>query len=120
METVYYNLDARRVSTHEMASGETAPQCRSYAVLRKVEEKRGGEMGKVLDLEAYRRKQTQAAEEAWNEEERYEAVPPAPAAQIAAPRTRRARVFGLTLDALATAAIVVMATVVVTAFLPFL
>lgn len=120
METVYYNLDARRVSVQDMASGETAPRCRSYAVLRKVEEKKAGQMGKVLDLEAYRRKQAQAAEEEWDEEERYEAVLPAPAAQTSAPRTRRVRVFGLTLDAFATVAIVVMATVVVTAFLPFL
>lgn len=121
METVYYNLDARRVSTCDMASGEASPQCRSYAVLRKVEEKRAGASGKVLDMEAYRRKLAESTEEeSWDEEERYEAIVPAPAAPAATQRVRRIRVFGLTLDAFATVAILVMATVVVTAFLPFL
>lgn len=126
METVYYNLDARRVSTCDMASGETSPQCRSYAVLRKVEEKRAGQPGKVLDMEAYRRKaeleDLRRAElvAPYDGEERYEALIPAPAAPAAAHRNRRVRIFGLTLDAFATVAILVMATVVVTAFLPFL
>lgn len=124
METVYYNLDARRVSTCDMASGETAPQCRSYAVLRKVEQKRADQGGKVLDLAAYRRKLTeeQEAEEAWDEEERWEATasvfPAMPAAAQAASRcTRHA---GFALDFFATLAILVMAAVVVIGFLPFL
>ena len=115
METVYYHLDARRVSTCDMASGETSPQCRSYAVLRKVEEKRAGQPGKVLDMAAYRRKLAESTEE-----ERYEAVIPAPVAPAAVHRSRRVRIFGLTLDAFATVALLVMVSVVVTAFLPFL
>lgn len=122
METVYYNLDARRVSTCDMASGETSPQCRSYAVLRKVEKKRAGQPGKVLDMDAYRRKLSDSAQrdEVWDEDERCQAVIPAPIAPAPSQRTRRVHVFGLTLDAFATVALLVMATVVVTAFLPFL
>lgn len=126
METVYYHLDARRVSTCDMASGETSPQRRSYAVLRKVEEKRSGQPGKVLDMDAYRRRLEVAEKRRaevvapYDEEERYESVIPATIAPAASHRSRRVRVFGLTLDAFATVAILVMATVVVTAFLPFL
>lgn len=119
METVYYHLDARRVSTCDMASGETSPQCRSYTVLRKVEEKRAREPGKVLNMEAYRRKLEDELQEAVGG-----GIPDAPSiaptVSAATQRSRRVRIFGLTLDAFATVAVLVMATVVVTAFLPFL
>lgn len=115
METIYYNLDARRVSTCDMASGETSPQCRSYAILRRVEEKRAGAGSKVLDLEEYRRRLSGTelgAEALWEE---------APSsARDDTPERRHSRRTGLALDFFATLAILAMAVVVVVCFLPFL
>lgn len=118
METIYYNLDARRVSTCDMASGETSPQCRSYAILRRVEEKRAGAGAKVLDLEEYRRRLSGTEPDA---EELWEEVPSAAApAGDDTPERRRSRRTGLTLDFFATLAILAMAVVVVVCFLPLL
>jgi hypothetical protein len=118
METIYYNLDARRVSTCDMASGETSPQCRNYAILRSVEAKRAGVGGKVLDLEAYRRRPSGTEPDAGN---LWEEAPSAAApAGDDPPERRSARRTGLALDLFATLAILVMAVVVVVCFLPFL
>lgn len=123
METIYYNLDARRVSVCNMASGETSPQCRSYAVLRKVEEKRAGAGGKVLDLETYRRKlSAESGEEESKEEPSFmPAAALCPAfTEAETPARRRARRAGFALDLFATLAILIMAVVVVIGFLPLL
>ncbi len=115
METVYYNLDARRVSVRDMASGETSPQCRSYAVLRKAEKKRECPRGEVLDLEAYRHARAGAQPEGARREE----APALPAGECAPVRSRPGRA-AQALDLLATLAVLVMAAVVVSCFLPFL
>lgn len=123
METIYYNLDARRVSVRNMASGETSPQYRSYAVLRKVEEKRNGAGKKVLDLEEYRRKLAMEREEVGDRED-YSfapaAVPCSASSQRETSARRRARRAGFALDLFATLAILVMAGVVIYGFLPIL
>lgn len=123
METIYYNLDARRVSVRNMASGETSPQCRSYTVLRRVEEKHAGAGKKVLDLEEYRRKRSVESEEAGTQED-YSfapaAVPCSASAESETSAYRRARWAGFALDLFATLAILVMAGVVIYGFLPIL
>ncbi len=115
METIYYHLDARRVSVQGMASGEAVPHCRSYAVLRKTEEKCSAAPGKVLDLEAYRRRLSLA------EEAEVELTISEPAPKPHGERTHRfhRRAF-LALDCFATLAILVMTVVVVMGFLPLL
>lgn len=112
METIYYTLDARRVSRFDMASGEAAPICRQYAVLRPRDEPHEGAEGKILDFAAYRRALTAP------EEEEYDQLHPAPKAALSAkPESTRT---GLVLDILATVGILTMAAVVILAFVPFL
>ena len=35
METTYYNLDAKRLTVYDMASGESVPRPRSYTCIRR-------------------------------------------------------------------------------------
>lgn len=54
METIYYNLDARRLTVYEMASGEAAPAPRDMLFLR-TQPRTPQREGKVLDFDACRR-----------------------------------------------------------------
>ncbi len=112
METIYYTLDARRISRFDMASGEAAPTYRQYAVLRRKEEPRAGEDGKVLDFAAYRRALTAPQEEDYAESQ--------PAPKAMPPARRESTRTGLVLDVLATVGILTMAAAVILAFVPFL
>ena len=111
METIYYNLDARKLTVYGMASGGSAP--RPCLCLDRRERPSGTE-GVVLDMEAYRRRR--AGEEAPSEASQ----PEAPACAEERPARRANRRTGLLLDLCASLAIVVMAAVVVACFLPFL
>lgn len=107
METIYYNLDAKRLTVYDMASGESAPQPRSYTCIRKSEPQT--RPGQVLDLDAYRRKL--AGETAESSADASVEVP-----QPRAGAEKRTRRFALSLDLCATVAVVVMAVVVVSQF----
>lgn len=121
METIYYNLDARRLTVYDMASGEAAPAPRNMLFLRARPQDARRE-GKVLDFDACRR--------ALAGEERPSALPAdaggdnsgedrtAPAG--GKPRARRPRRLQPALDAAASLAVVVMAAVVVSQFLGLL
>ena len=54
METIYYNLDARRLTVYDMASGEAAPAPRDMLFLR-TQPRTPQREGKVLDFDACRR-----------------------------------------------------------------
>ena len=54
METIYYNLDARRLTVYDMASGEAAPAPRDMLFLR-TQPRVPQREGKVLDFDACRR-----------------------------------------------------------------
>ena len=115
METIYYNLDARRMTVYDMASGEAAPAPRDMLFLR-TQPRTPQREGKVLDFDACRRALTgeetpfDLPEDAG--EETPEEVP-----AVEQPRQRRPRRFHLALDAAASLAVVVMAAVVVSQFL---
>lgn len=121
METIYYRLDARRLTVYHMASGEAAPAPRDMLFLRTQPTAPRPE-GKVLDFDACRRALAGEVEE--------EALPGSagdgdisPAGQEAAPassRARGARRLRLALDVAASLAVVVMAAVVVSQFLRLL
>ena len=96
METIYYNLDARRLTVYDMASGEAAPAPRDMLFLR-TQPRAPQREGKVLEDIT---------------EELPEEVP-----AVEQPRERRPRRFHLALDAAASLAVVVMAAVVVSQFL---
>lgn len=109
METVYYTLNARRVSCCGMASGEAVPR-RSYAVLRRAQTPQAGEYGKVVDFTAYR----QAID--IREEEAPAEIPEGPESACTG---RVSRAF-LALELMATMAVIAMAAAVILAFLPLL
>jgi hypothetical protein len=108
MDTIYYMLDARRVS-RTIASGEAALSCGHYAILPRKIAPRAGEMEKVLDFAAYRRALPTSEEEM---------LPPAHQAHPASPEKTAG--VGLTMEVLATAGILVMTAAVILAFLPLL
>lgn len=112
METIYYTLDARRVTCCGMASGEALPR-RSYAVLRREVAPRTGERGKVVDFTAYR--QAMVAHEDANIMD----VHKAPEAAKPMPAGKGSRTV-LLLELIATAAVIAMAAAVIFAFLPLL
>lgn len=113
METIYYRLDARRLTVYHMASGEAAPPPRS--LLRLCPEGRAPRgPGKVLDFEACRRAMSAQGGQAPAPSVSGPALSPAPApAEETTPRSRRLR---LALDAAASLAVVVMAAVVISQF----
>ena len=111
METIYYNLDARRLTEYDMASGEGAARARQRLYLRRQTQAPAGG-GVVLNLADYRRS-AGAAEEVSPAEE---VLPQARAEHAKPPRGRRA---ALALEFCASAAVVIMAVVVVACFLPF-
>ena len=125
METIYYNLDARRLTVYDMASGEAAPAPGAMLFLR-ARPQAARRAGKVLDFGACRR--------ALTGEEPPSALPEdAPKGESgdgagehrAAPAGGKSRVrspgrFQLALDAAASLAVVVMAAVVVSQFLRLL
>lgn len=115
METIYYRLDARRLTVYHMASGEAAPPPRS--LLRLCPEGRAPRgPGKVLDFEACRRAMSAQGGQAPAPSVSDPALSPAPApapAEETPPRSRRLR---LALDAAASLAVVVMAAVVISQF----
>lgn len=128
METIFYSLDATRLTSYDLVSGETAPQVRYCPVPRSASHIHAGGPAKVLDMEEYRRRlaEGQAGErreedEDWPDEYyepvRYKAVLPAPAQSV---RRRKVRKLALGLDFCATLAILVMVVVVVRGFLPLL
>ena len=114
METVYYTLDAQRVSCRGMASGEALPR---YVIRPKLraEEPFPGNMGQVLDFAACRRalegREELCAEQAAPADEETQAHPLPP---------RMWGRTGLILDLLATGAVLAMAAAVILAFLPLL
>lgn len=122
METIYYNLDARRLTVYDMASGEAAPAPRDMLFLR-TQPRVPQREGKVLDFDACRRALTgeetpfdlpeDAAEEVREDNPGEDRTVSA----VEQPRQRRPRRFHLALDAAASLAVVVMAAVVVSQFL---
>lgn len=126
METIFYSLDATRLTSCDLASGETAPRVRYRPVSRSASRVRAGGPAKVLDLEEYRRRLAEEeagarGDEDWPDEYyapvRYEAVLPPPARSV---RRRKARTLALGLDFCATLAILILVAVVVRSFLPLL
>lgn len=118
METIYYNLDARRLTVYGMASGEAAPAPRDMLFLR-ARPQAPQQEGRVLDFDACRR--------ALTGEEAPFAAPDAvmEGAQEdhsagKGNRARRPRRLHLALDAAASLAVMVMAAVVVSQFLGLL
>ena len=120
METIYYRLDARRLTVYHMASGEAAPAPRDMLYLR-PQPKAPRPEGKVLDFDACRRALAgEPEEEPVPAGEAREGLSPAgerSAPDGEAPRARRPRRLRLALDAAASLAVVVMAAVVVSQFL---
>lgn len=122
METIYYNLDARRLTVYDMASGEAAPAPRDMLFLRTRPAAPRRER-KVLDFDACRRAlagegtPSDLPEEAMDgtgldNSGESRAVPAGEG-----PRQRRPQPFHLALDAAASLAVIVMAAVVVSQFL---
>ena len=120
METIYYNLDARRFSTRGMASGETSPRCRSYAVLRKVEQTHLTGPGRVLDMAAYRRKLEGTVSHQGGDEGAGGGAAEARSAAPCPPVRSGSRRLALGLDLCATLAVLIMAAVVVNSFVGLL
>ena len=120
METIYYRLDARRLTVYHMASGEAAPAPRDMLYLR-PQPKAPRPEGKVLDFDACRRALAGEPEEApvpaagAREDPSHVGAEGAPDGDES--RARRPRWFHLALDAAASLAVVVMAAVVVSQFL---
>ena len=125
METIYYNLDARRLTVYDMASGEAAPAPRDMLFLR-TQPRVPQREGKVLDFDACRRALTgeetpfdlpeDAGEEVREDNSGEDRTAPAGGK----PRARRPRRLQPALDAAASLAVVVMAAVVVSQFLGLL
>ena len=113
METTYYNLDAKRLTVYDMASGESVPRPRSYTCIRRRSSR--AKPGQVLDMEAYRRKL--AGEEGGLSGETAGELEQAAAQPRAQRRLRRS---ALVMDFCATAAVVVMAVVVISQFIHIL
>ena len=120
METIYYRLDARRLTVYHMASGEAAPAPRDMLFLRSRPKAPRPE-GKVLDFDACRRALAgEPEEEAQPDAGSAGECAPAgdkSASDGGAPRVRRPHRLRLALDAAASLAVVVMAAAVVGQFL---
>ena len=112
METIYYNLDAKRLTVYNMASGESVPQPRSYTCIRRSSSR--AKPGQVLDMDAYRRKLAGEEGGLSGEAGQQEQAAAQPRAQ------RRPRRAALAMDFCATAAVVVMAVVVISQFIHIL
>ena len=126
METIYYNLDARRLTVYGMASGEAAPAPRDMLFLR-ARPQTPQQEGRVLDFYACRRALTGeeapfAAPDAVMEgaQEDHSTVEDRSASSGKGNRARRPRRLHLALDAAASLAVMVMAAVVVSQFLGLL
>lgn len=122
METIYYNLDARRLTVYDMASGEAAPAPRDMLFLR-TQPRVSQREGKVLDFDACRRALTgeetpfDLPEDAGEEVREDNSGEDRTVSAVEQPRERRPQRFHLALDAAASLAVVVMAAVVVSQFL---
>lgn len=112
METIYYTLDTRLVSHLDMASGESAPSCKQYCVLRKGEHNPAGEGGKVLDFASYQKKLASPQVE--------EELDLAPVPMAKTQPKGEGSAMGFILDGLATLGILAMSAIVIFSFLPFL
>ena len=122
METIYVHLNARKIRTGTLASGgayEETGEC--YALIpRRPAPAEDRPAGKVLDFEAYRRRQARSVppEPEWEAPETgpedHGASEPIRAGERA---ERRARRWGLALDACATFAILAMTAAACVRFL---
>lgn len=115
METLYCTIDAKKIvvsgALREQVSGG-ASATRYTVIPRRAKEERPVQTGKVLSLDAYRRKveerEALAEQTEWEEPEE---------TATARPRSGRAQRIGLRLDFIASAAVVCMAIVVAVKFI---